>query len=138
MRQPRPSAFNPSYQEKSLEEIDMVGVVPIKPKPAHTVYEKQGNKETRKLAEKQGNKEACLEPDPPIRLNYYRKQTFEFADNELDFLDEAKLEVRRNFGFRVTKNEIMRTALEFLEKDFHENKETSFLVRKFTGKQGNK
>ena len=98
----------------------------------------QGNKETRKLPSKQtrkpGSQEVYLEPDAPNKPEFYRKQTFEFSESELDFLDEAKLKCKKRYGFRVTKAEIVRTALEFLGKDFQGNKETSFLARKFTGK----
>ena len=100
---------------------------------------RQGNKETRNLvkkeAGKEGAQEASLEPDLPTKPELYRKQTFEFSEAELEFLEDAKTTCRRRFGFHVTKNEIARTALELLAKDFQTNKETSFLVRKFTGNE---
>ena len=99
----------------------------------------QGNKATRNLVEKEPAKdaarEAALEPDLPTKPELYRKQTFEFSEAELEFLEEAKTTCRRRFGFRVAKNEMVRTALEFLAKDFRVNQETSFLVRKFAGKE---
>ena len=76
-----------------------------------------------------------FEPDPPRKQRLYRKQTFELSKEELEFLEEAKFQLRE---LEVTKNEIVRTALELLTKDYQGNKETSFLVRKFTNKQGNK
>ena len=79
-----------------------------------------------------------MQPDPPDKPDFYRKQTFAFVEDELDFLDEAKLDCRRQYEVRITKNEIVRTALEFLRKDFHKNKETSFLVRKFARKLASK
>jgi hypothetical protein len=77
----------------------------------------------------------AFEPDVPRRHRLGRKQTFEFSKGELDFLDETKFQLRE---LGVTKNEIVRTALELLAKDYVANKETSFLVRKFAGEQGNK
>ena len=99
----------------------------------------QGSKETRKRVSKQTitlkSKRVLLQPDLPDNPEFYRKQTFEFSEGELDFLDEAKLTCKRKYRFRVTKNELVRTALEMLSKDFEQNKETSFLVRKFARNQ---
>ena len=72
-----------------------------------------------------------MQPDVPDIPEFYRKQTFELSEAELDFLDEAKLVCKRKYKFRVTKNELVRAALELLTKDFETHKETSFLVRKF-------
>jgi hypothetical protein len=116
------------------------------PEPEHPAAEKprpavisQTNKETRKLASKQPyqepTQENSLQPSGPIKPEFYRKQTFEFTKDDMYFLDDAKLACKRRYGFRTTKNDIVRTALEFLKKDLETNKETSFLVRKFTGKE---
>ena len=99
----------------------------------------QGNKQTRKLVGnevgKTATQETALEPDLPTQPELYRKQTFELGEVELNFLEDAKTACRQSFRFRMTKNEIVRTALEFLAKDFLANKQTSFLVRKFAGKE---
>jgi len=71
-----------------------------------------------------------FEPEAPRRQLIRRKQTFELSQGELDFLDEVKFQLRE---LGVTKNEMIRTALELLSKDYQANKETSFLVRKFIG-----
>ena len=71
-----------------------------------------------------------FEPEAPRRQLLRRKQTFELSKGELDFLDEVKFQLRE---LGVTKNEVIRTGLELLAKDYQANKETSFLVRKFIG-----
>jgi hypothetical protein len=111
---------------------------------------KQGNKlpgkQTTSLERKQApqavsptkkppRRPIAFEPDVPRRRRLGRKQTFEFNKRELDFLDEVKFQLRE---LGVTKNEIVRTALELLAKDYEANKETSFLVRKFAEEPGNK
>jgi len=94
---------------------------------------------TNAVTRKQGNKEVSLFipfiPDKPQRPKLTKKQTFEFGQTELDFLDQAKYELRES---KVTKNDVVLTALELLKKDYQQNKETSFLGNKFTSKQGNK
>ncbi len=107
---------------------------------------KQGRKlpgkQTRLSANKQANNEPSpqtnknqklinINPDLPHRQRMYRKQTFEFSQADLDFMDLIKFELRAS---SVTKNAIVRTGLEALRKDYQANKETSFLVRKFAGK----
>ena len=114
---------------------------PEQPKPEipKPVINKQENKETRKQASKQPRKEVTqeesLQPSRPHKPEFYRKQTFEFTEDDLYFLDDAKMACKRQYGFRITKNDIVRTAFEFLKKDLETNKETSFLVRKFTRKE---
>jgi hypothetical protein len=103
---------------------------------------KQGNKLFRKQASHQESPKKgasavpiCFEPDSTGKLKFWRKQTFEFSKEELDFLNEVKFHLRE---LGVTKNKVVRTALELLAKDYQANKEVSFLVRKFTRRQGNK
>lgn len=112
---------------------------------------KQSNKETRKQpkkktilptsqkpsleTKKRPSRRVAFEPDVPQKHRLYRKQTFEFSKEELDFLEKAKFHLRE---LGVTKNEIVRTALELLNKDYQANKETSFLVRKFSGQPARK
>ncbi len=121
--------------------------------PGGKVGDKQDGKQTRKQASKHSGNRSSLpttrqasqearpkqetparpvpfEPEAPRRQLLRRKQTFEFSKGELDFLDEVKFQLRE---LGVTKNEVIRTALELLSKDYQANKETSFLVRKFIG-----
>ena len=72
-----------------------------------------------------------FDPEPPHhRGDYYKKNTFELYEAEVNFLRQARFDLD---PLGVTKNAIVQTALELLAKDYQVNKETSFLVRKFTG-----
>lgn len=73
-------------------------------------------------------------PTLPIPSTAYRKQTFEIPVTAYDLLEDVKIACRRQYGVSVTKNEIVLIALELMAQDFQENKQTSFLVRKFAGK----
>jgi hypothetical protein len=93
------------------------------PSTGHASQEARPKKETP-------SRPIPFEPEAPRRQLLRRKQTFELSQGELDFLDEVKFQLRE---LAVTKNEVIRTGLELLSKDYQANKETSFLVRKFIG-----
>jgi hypothetical protein len=142
-------------QHTPFQALDKALLSPnqVDEKPRGKVGDKQDGKQTRKQASKLPTKKTSLpttrpssqessrkeetparpvpfEPEAPRRQLLRRKQTFELSKGELDFLDEVKFQLRE---LSVTKNEVIRTALELLAKDYQANKETSFLVRKFIG-----
>ena len=126
-------------QERPKKDVVSPTFVPVEDgQNEHRFARRQGTQETRKQVSQEAKKNtshpAYLEPDSPSLPDMYRKQTFEFGEQELAFLDDVKLDCKREYGIRVTKNQIIRAALELLRKEFEENKETSFLVRKFSGK----
>jgi hypothetical protein len=142
-------------QNTPFQALDKALLSPsrVDEKPGGAVGNNQDNKQTRKQGSQLGGNRTSLpttrqasqessmkeetparpvpfEPDAPRKQLLRRKQTFELSQGELDFLDEVKFQLRE---LDVTKNEVIRTALELLSKDYQANKETSFLVRKFIG-----
>lgn len=63
-----------------------------------------------------------------------RKTTFLVTPDEAEILEELKLQLRRRFKIRATKNDIVRAAIRLVGQDFAKNQQTSFLVRKLDGK----
>jgi hypothetical protein len=144
-----------SSQDTPFQALDKALLSPdhVDEQPRGKVGEKQDGQQTRKQGSKHSGNRPSLpttrqasretsrkqetparqipfEPEAPRRQLLRRKQTFELSQGELDFLDEVKFQLRE---LGVTKNEVIRTALELLAKDYQTNKETSFLVRKFIG-----
>ena len=78
-----------------------------------------------------GNLVRQLEPDPPDAPDLYRKQTINFGPDDLDAVQKMQDALRDLHKQEISKQDIVRTAVEFLLKDHDLHKEDSFLVRKF-------
>ncbi len=59
-----------------------------------------------------------------------RKTTFLVTPDEAEILEELKLQLRRRFKVKATKNDIVRAAIRLVGQDFAKNQQTSFLARK--------
>lgn len=60
-----------------------------------------------------------------------RKDSFLFTNEEFEALEDLKLDLRRRFAIRATKNDIVRCALQHLIEDCRSNGELSIAVRRF-------
>lgn len=81
---------------------------------------------------------ATDEEDPPlfdITQAAYRNNTFAFTDEELEALEDAKTELRRKHGLRVTKYDLIRGGLHCLLEDYRRNADKSFAVRRLGKKR---
>jgi hypothetical protein len=58
------------------------------------------------------------------------KGTFVFTQDELEALEDLKLELRRHLDQKVTKYDLMRAALHLLVEDHEANGERSYATRK--------
>ena len=58
------------------------------------------------------------------------KATFVFTQEELEVLEDLKLELRRQLDSKVTKYDLIRTGLHMLAEDYTTNGEKSYVYRK--------
>ena len=65
----------------------------------------------------------------------YRKNTYAFTEQELNALEDIAIDIRRNLGLDVTKNELVRCAIHALAEDFSENSDRGDTVRRLRKKQ---
>jgi hypothetical protein len=72
-----------------------------------------------------------LEPDVPDAPDLYRKQTINFGPEDLESVHKMQQALRDEHDQEISKQDIVRAAIELLVKDFDLHKENSFLVRKF-------
>lgn len=62
------------------------------------------------------------------------KATYVFTQPELEALEDLKLELRRGQDAKVTKNDLIRSALHMLIEDYAANGTRSYASRKVRGK----
>lgn len=65
----------------------------------------------------------------------YRKDSFLFTDAEFDRLEDFKLELRRRFDLKATKNDIARAAFHHLYEDYSREPQKSAVVRQLRAKK---
>lgn len=122
---PRPSSA-PNAAEPGNQETG---------KPGNREVGKEGKKETsqetRQEVGKQGNHDFDIFD---IEETPTHKDSFLFTEAEFEALEDLKLEFRRRYDTKITKNDIARSALHLLVQDYRENKERSFLGKRFLRK----
>ena len=69
-----------------------------------------------------------------INAKPWRKDSFLFTDPEFDRLDDLKLELRRRFDLKATKNDIARVAFQLLFEDYGREPAKSVIVRQLRKK----
>lgn len=62
------------------------------------------------------------------------KASFLYTQEELEALEDLKLELRREYDVKVTKNELIRSALHMLLEDHSANGKRSYASRKIRGR----
>jgi hypothetical protein len=88
---------------------------------------KEGKREVGKEVGKEGSREVGKLFD--INANPYRKDSFLFTDEEFEALEDLKLELRRKYDLKATKNDITRSAMQNIFEDYELHKENSIVVR---------
>lgn len=94
---------------------------------------KEAKKETGKEASQPGKSEGSRGFDLNIRP--YRKDSFLFTTEEFEALEDLKLELRRKFDLKVTKNDLARSGLHYLVEDYKRHGEASIAVRRLRAKK---
>lgn len=90
---------------------------------------KKPGRSVSKEARQEASKPPLVEDLPNHKVGYY------FTQAEIDKIDELQHILIHEYQLRkVSKNDIVRTAVEMLVKDFDKSPSTSFLVRKLIRK----
>ena len=58
------------------------------------------------------------------------KASYVFTIQELEALEDLKLELKRELDSKVTKNDLIRAALHMLVEDYREQDQQSYVYRK--------
>jgi hypothetical protein len=96
-------------------------------KPETQEVGKEGSREVGKEVGKEGSREVGKLFD--INAIPYRKDSFLFTDEEFEALEDLKLELRRKYDLKATKNDIARSAMQNIFEDYELHKENSIVVR---------
>lgn len=56
--------------------------------------------------------------------------TYRFSEDELNALEDMRLEIRRDSDVKVSKNDLVRSSLHMLLEDYIKNREESYASRK--------
>jgi hypothetical protein len=122
------------------------GIPPVKPNTAHEQQDKnveirkRGNTFPHKYVSTETHKHGSVEPRKQgttdsgrrfdIRDEASERYTLAFTLEELEALEDLKRELRRRFGVKTQKYNIIRYALHELIEDFERNGAQSILLRR--------
>lgn len=70
-----------------------------------------------------------------INVSPWRKDSFLFTDGEFERLDDLKLELRRRYDVKATKNDIARIAFQLVFEDYRAEGAKSAVVRQLRKKK---
>ena len=110
----------------------------------HVPAQERGNPRTQvpgKLASQEVGQETSQSASPEqgqgfdLNATPFRKDTFLFTPQEFEALEDLKLELRRRFDLKATKNDLARCALQHLLEDYRRHGETSLVVRRLRSKR---
>ncbi len=90
---------------------------------------------TRNSENQKTGDEALLEAPQSGSRNGYPKATYRLSPEALNAIDDAKRELRRRYGVRVTLEEIAEQAILAAYQDLLENKQASMLASTFFSKK---
>ncbi len=113
MRQPRPEAFDPTYKKKKSEEIDLSGVVPIKPKL--TSNEPTNTTTTERFSVRKSVRSKNRSVGLPIKRRT-KRYSFEFYEDQLIKLKQLKITAEMR-GEQLSLSEMVRSALDNYLRD---------------------
>ena len=95
----------------------------------------QANNKDLKQASEEETNPPIVRPAPfDITREPYATATFRFTDPELDALEDLKIDLKRKFDLKTTKQNLVRYALYRLVEDYTENGEESWLVTRLKNK----
>jgi hypothetical protein len=93
--------------------------------------EKEGSREVGKLGKRQASQPNGRLHSMAFDLNVkpYRKDSYLFTNEEFEALEDLKIELRRSYDVKVSKNDLARCAIGQLLADFRRNPGRSAVVR---------
>lgn len=124
--------------EEKLLEIESAAVLEIQ-QPTNNQEEgtqaigKEGSREVGKEVSLIGNRERGKSFDLDQRP--YRKDSFLFTEEEFEALEDLKLELRRKFDLKATKNDLARCAIQNLIEDYQRRGNDSVVVKRLSKKR---
>lgn len=138
-KKPAPGSFSklmsptrPAEPEKKEKEIESVqarkNARTHAPKHAPKRAEKDEPKEARIDASVRALIEKELKRSSLIK-KHLSSSTFRFRPDELEELNQTVEEINKGAEQKISKNDVVRLALNWLLKDYEENKEKSMLAR---------
>lgn len=116
----------PTSSPPTRETVDSAPPQPTKPKPSSQKTREVGKEGSREVGKEVGRDSSFLFD---LTVTPYRKDSYLFTDHEFEALEDLKLELRRSFDLKATKQDIARCAMGYLLEDYHRNGEASFIVR---------
>jgi hypothetical protein len=129
--------------EQSKEPLTQGSVPPLSETSAlHEVQDTTALKIPRKLDSKEAKKHRTVEPAAleaqkfDLNILPYKNHTFSFTIEELEAMEDLKTELRRRLDLRVTKIDIIRSALHTIIADYRQRSEKSFIVERIKTKKG--
>jgi hypothetical protein len=93
---------------------------------------RQGGNEGNREGKREVGRERAILFD--INATPYRKDSFLFTDAEFEAMEDLKIDLRRRFDLKATKNDIARCALQHLFEDYERTGEASMVVRRLRTK----
>ncbi len=107
------------------------------PGAPHRLPEAKVGKEGSREVGREGSRESSPAEQPvafDINEKPYRKDSFLFTDQEFEALEDLKLELRRQYDFKATKNDIARVALSELFDNYKRSGDKSAIIRHLKSK----
>jgi hypothetical protein len=115
------------------------------PLPEHPARQEAAEKEETKVPSTQAPvKPKSLKPvvtpateaqEFDLNILPYKNHTFSFTTEELEAMEDLKTELRRRLDLRVTKIDIIRSALHTIIADYRQRGEKSFIVERIKTKK---
>lgn len=116
--------------------------VPVNPgirEPGNTASREPGNTGTREAGKPASRDTGQHATDPADRFDINRvpteKETYLCTVEEVAALEDLKLELRRRYDLRVSKQDIERCGIQFLASDYQAHGEQSILVKRLKQKK---
>jgi hypothetical protein len=128
--------------------MDLLPPIQSAPTPYPTTVEntqevgKEGSREVGREVSRETGKEGntplpqpASAPVPVFDLSVkpYRKDSFLFTDEEFEAMEDLKLELRRMFDLKSTKQDVARCAIGYLLEDYKRHGPASIVVNRLKG-----
>ena len=128
------SAFFPNHKKSApLSDSHESEKIPTSREIGKEESREVGKEDSRKVGE-EGSREIGVTPVAAHELfdingKPYRKDSFLFTDEEFEALEDLKTDLRRKYDLKATKNDIARSAMQNLFRNFYQHKGESFIVK---------
>ena len=137
-KEPKPSATPPPADPLSIattheEPTTEVSTEKLPPTNNSLQIGKEGSREVGKEASLEGSREVGKLFD--LSEIPSRKDSFLFTDEEFEAMDDLKLELRRAYALKATKNDLARCGIGYMMDDYKRRAEDSEIVRRLKRKR---